>query len=135
MIAVDYKKAWKCLHPFKSTSTIRGQRKSFESALKNKSNIKSVNSFCHGKSWQGFWGELMRHFIFSSNHSLVESSQSSAGVSFRLRRKLQRSHSVNICGVLSMCKTGVRALQASCFCPHRANSVSNENSHTTSAQD
>lgn len=74
MIAVDYKKAWKCLHPFKSTSTIRGQRESFESALKSKSNIKSVNSFCHCKSWQGFWGELMPfYFQFQSQSSGVKS--------------------------------------------------------------
>ena len=73
MIAVDYKNAWKCLHPFKSTNTIRGQRKSFESALKSKSNIKNVNSFCHCKSWQGFWGELMPfYFQFQSQSSRVK---------------------------------------------------------------
>ena len=70
MIAVDYKKAWKCLHPFKSTSTIRGQRKPSESTLKSKSNIKSVNSFCHGKSWQGFWGDAI---LFSVQSSRVKS--------------------------------------------------------------
>lgn len=49
-------------------------KKIFESALKSKSNIKSVNSFCHCKSWQGFWGELMPfYFQFQSQSSRVKS--------------------------------------------------------------